>query len=533
MEETARPGRVPEWGEYGAQLRGIQEYFTTRTAGERLFTTDVDGGHLWRLFLEALAPEHRQGWACNACRKFVENYGNLAVIEADGRLRSPLWAAPIAEPLLADSLVALRDAVENARANGVYMSSERVWGKPQTGPWQHLSVVPAPDRVYRLRAQTAWQRRAELREDFRCLQAALSEYDPALLDKARVLLESDTLSRSEKFVGPVIWLRARHEERKTLDSRRRVNLEWRAVAAAPPGFCKPRATMVGSLLDDLRTGAPVEDVKFRFDEKLHPLKYQRPQVAPTAGNIEQAERLFAKLGLAPALERRFATVDDVQEWVWRPAEPAPNPRRGSIFGHLAPKGRDDDQLDLPEKTMTWVKFRDTVLPDAQQLEMYTPATSSRFCAYATATDPAAPPLLRWDREDRRNAVSSYVYVSPTTAARWSLSVGWNPVVGITLLPANWFEVREYQGQSVTFVLEGACDTQNRSLALFPEDLRAELHGVRATVEAHSKSGKLSPADGPLASGMTFTRGGDVAWQDARVRVRRAGSVGVFRLDRWD
>lgn len=512
----------------------MQERFNALTNGEQLFTTDVGGTQLWEFYLAALAPEDRQENTCSGCRKFVETYGNVVVVSEDGALESPFWAVPIADSRLTNSVLAVKSAVEGARVNGVFLSSESFWGRAPHEPWEHLAVVPSPEQIYREGVHTAAQRSAALREDFRCLQAALTDYSPELLDKARILLEADTLARSEKFVGPVIWLLARHDERKAPDRRRGANLLWKATVSAPPGFCKPRAGMVGSLLDDLRAGLSVDEVKRRFDAKLDPLRYQRPQVAPSAGNIEQAERIFEKLGLAPALERRFATLDDVQEWVWRPAEPTPDPSRGGIFGHLSPKGREPrGDLNLPEKTMTWVKFRDTVLPDAQQLDFYTPASSVHFCAFTTAVDPDAPPLMRWDREDRRNPVSSYVYREPTTADRWSLAVGWTAVCGITLAPDNWFEVRAHQGENLTFVLDGARDTKNASLALFPEDLRSELHGIRATIEAHSKSRVLSPVDGPLASGMTFYRGGDSSWRDAKLRVRRPGSTAVYRLDRWD
>ena len=40
-----------------------------------------------------------------------------------------------------------------------------------------------------------------------------------------------------------------------------------------------------------------------FAAKVNPLSYQRPQAAPSSANVKQAEELFAKLGLAPALER--------------------------------------------------------------------------------------------------------------------------------------------------------------------------------------------------------------------------------------
>lgn len=35
---------------------------------------------------------------------------------------------------------------------------------------------------------------------------------------------------------------------------------------------------------------------------MNPLQYQRPQAAPSAGNVAQAERIVEKLGIANSLE---------------------------------------------------------------------------------------------------------------------------------------------------------------------------------------------------------------------------------------
>lgn len=53
--------------------------------------------------------------------------------------------------------------------------------------------------------------------------------------------------------------------------------------------------MIGTLLDDIASGMSFDSVSRRFAEKMHPLQYQRPQAAPSAGNIAQAEKIVEKL----------------------------------------------------------------------------------------------------------------------------------------------------------------------------------------------------------------------------------------------
>ena len=54
-----------------------------------LFTTDVEG--LYNIYINNLAPERQQHYLCNACRHFIERFGNLVTITADGEMKSVLW----------------------------------------------------------------------------------------------------------------------------------------------------------------------------------------------------------------------------------------------------------------------------------------------------------------------------------------------------------------------------------------------------------------------------------------------------------
>ncbi len=64
---------------------------------------------------------------------------------------------------------------------------------------------------------------------------------------------------------------------------------WRLIASAPDGFCHPRASMIGVLLDAIAVGMSFDAIKSHFNEKVYPLLYQRPQAPPSAGNIAIAE----------------------------------------------------------------------------------------------------------------------------------------------------------------------------------------------------------------------------------------------------
>ena len=104
-----------------------------------------------------------------------------------------------------------------------------------------------------------------------------------------------------------------------------------------------------------------------------------------------------------------------------------------------------------------------------------------------------------------------------------------------LVPVMWPNTPErftHQGEGVIAVLKGARDTDNTGGAgIFPEYLKAELHGVRATVEAYSRVASIETTGQP-AAGIDFRKSAKSTW-GTRLRVRTATSVGVYKLDRWD
>lgn len=504
-----------------------------------LFTTDA--GDLWAVWLENLPEGERQHHNCNACRRFVENYGSLVTIDEGGIQQSAVWLTENVPTIYAESVKALAKAVRKAPVNGVFLSSVATLGLPQNvatnilrGYWSHMAVTLPKERVFRASSlKTAGQAIAEKLEEHGMLGRALGEFSADHVQAAVTLLEAgNALYRSEKCLGVARWLLdLMRTIGATKDQRIKANLLWRAVATAPVGWAHVRTTMIGTLLEDLQAGLDIATVQRRFAAKMDPLIYQRPQVAPSAGNIAEAEKVIAAMDAAGSLRRRFARLEDlVTLWTPKPVQPA---EKGGVFGHLKAKGEAPKiGLVLPTSTMTWDKFSRDVLPVAERIEFQAPSHGSYF-AFVTACDPEAPPILQWDHEDARNPVSWYVYGNGSPATQWGL-FGWVDVTAITDRPSQWDATRkqEHHGRAAHLILNGAKDSGRPGLGLFPEILRSELHAIRATLEAHSAGQTPEGREEASACGWVGVRNSS-GW-GFTLRVHRAdGSVGIYKIDRWD
>jgi hypothetical protein len=502
-----------------------------------LFQTDAAG--LYEAYLASFpAGADRQYHTCTCCRQFIERFGAVVHVNDNGELVPAFWNTADVPLQYLEAISAMSKIVKGSNITMPFLSSERAYGTPVTGAWHHFAVVPPAARVYKASPlKNAFQAASEKREDMATVVHALQEYNQTTVATALTLLKAETLPNSQAVLGQAQFLADLHAARTSVKgghAGRRQNLTWRAVALAPAGFCHPRSSMIATLLDDIAAGKSFDQAKAAWTAKMHPLQYQRPQAAPTAGAIAAAEQAFAKLGAASALKRRYATLDDILEKLWEPKPPAKPAAAGGIFGSVKPKDEPAPAMSMraPAITITWDKFQRTVLQTADTIEIYTPAVRQAFVALTTAVDPDALPILQWDRAERRNPVALYLWHEGSFPAQFSLAQSqFHKVNAVTLRPSMWFGGGfDHQPAGAIFIIDGARETKTGAgNALFPSTLKSELHGMRAVIESYSKGQELEGREQGSACGITIGKesGG------VHLRVTTDGQVSEYKIDRWD
>lgn len=437
-------------------------------------------------------------------------------LEEDGYYRCPTCDGEGTLP--AEQVTQYHQGLIGAQVYGFGEGIEQLETWLHHGPEKTLQLITEFKRL-----QTENQK---LRDD-RELYEALHQ------ETAKELLAAGKLARSEKALGWAKWLQDLAEAIHPQETRQRNNGQiWRAVAEAPKGWCQVRSGMLGTLLDDLKAGLPFGTIKARWDDKMGPMQYMRPTAAPTDGAIERAEKIFAELGLAPALERRFARLHEVWDhrvWAEEAAKPAPQAQSG-LFGHLrtARVVQQAPYVVQPVETVTWSRFRRSILPMVQKLDVRVGGPQT-FVGLLTATHPEAPPILQWDSQEARNPFSWYVYQGGSLASQWGLTGNsWVACPAVVPKPSMWSGKHAHQGEGMIFVLDGCRETRESGLALFPEILRSDLHEVRKVIEAHSRTGQPTGADEGSANGLLLDDRNPI-----HVRVHLASGVAEYKIERWD
>lgn len=505
-------------------------------AGGRLFYVDPIG--LYQEYLNCFDDSReRQFHNCHCCQRFIERFGNLVRITAEGGVHSVMWD----EEFLRSSDIAhqywrvvrrMETIVTRRPIEGQYLWRKTLWGTPEEGGFSHFHVHMPAGEVEATFSEG--QAMAVRREDHKHLDRALIDMPADHVNRAVAMLEAGSLYRAETLLPMGKFIQNAQRSVHGLTGEFRYRRLWHAVGQAARGWCTPRDSAFGALVYDIADGKSPAVITLAHNARMDPTKYQRPQVAPAAGNIRQAEKVFEKLGLESALRRRPMALEEA-ELFWRPRRlGAPPQHTEGMFSHIDPKVSSSPtppkgNLTTNPVLMTFAKFQRDILPHVLQIRLLAPYNGS-YCAFTTAVEYHAQPLYKWDSLDRRNPGAWYLYQGGSTASGWRITPNsYVNVLGLAKLPPDWYggSNMDYQTQGrVLLVLEGAEDTLNKWLSLFPESMRGELHEVRATIEAHSKSRPLEPEHRQRASG--YLLGGDV-----HIEVTTQTGIAHYKIDRLE
>jgi len=527
--------------EFDSFLHSVHLQFAKHTNREDVFFL-TSATNLFDDFLNQLPIGRRKHYTCTSCRQFFHKYGSLVSIDDVGNITSALWNPDTAPAFFKNAAAFLRDKVISAPIETVFYSEFKTWGLPKnratssvTGEWTHFSVTPGKHYLFKKKLETPDQAMALKKEEFGMLSRGLADYSHDHIAKAYSLLTSSNLYRSEKCIGVAEFLLRLSMNLSNVPKHRHDAFKWKAVATAPVGFCHVRSGMIGTLLDDIKQDLPFEDIKRKFDEKMNSLKYQRPQAAPSAGNIAQANKIIKKLESEGSLGRRFATLEEIHA-IWRPTpQKRPDVKEDGVFSHLMPKKKESSvKVDQPATVMTFDKFRKTVLPSMVSAECYVNHITS-LGGIVTAVNMEAPPILQWDFAEERNPFSWYLYHGGSSPSSWGISSRWTKVNAITLRPNLWcdeekWNLVKHQGLGAIFVLDGCWDHREPSLCLFPEILKSEFHSIRSTMEAYNRTRKIQNRENATACGLIAS---GESWDVQLHVVLNTGIQQTIKIDRWD
>jgi hypothetical protein len=390
----------------------VRAQFDEMTQHE-MFRAAVEKDELWERYIASFPPgsnpivRQRTEHDCSCCRQFVRAVGNVVAV-IDGKIAT-IWDVTTDEPAYQAVVDAMAALVRSRPIASIFLHNERSVGQDKNfeddggsvRAWEHFHVnIPHGrnrGKNYYCNGPDIATKVGEARALRDVLARSLSELSMDSVDTVLELVGQNSLYRGaeHKFaVDAFRKLKVEHDRLPEGDARDA--FVWVHSASAPVAVSKIRNTSIGTLLTDLSEGLPLEDAVRKFEAMVAPANYKRPTALVTQAMVDKAKAAVADLGLASALERRYAALADISVndiiFADRHVRPA---MKDDVFGGIATKSTVPKNLDRVE-TIPVDKFVAEVVPNIDTMEvMFENRHASNLVSLVAPVHADAKPLFKW------------------------------------------------------------------------------------------------------------------------------------------
>ena len=379
-----------------------------RMSAHELFRTGVDREVLWQTYLgsfpEGTNPVFRKRTEhdCSCCRSFVRTVGDVVAI-IDGKLAS-VWdlggrGLPTSYMTVA---VAMASLVKSRPIDNRFMHIEAKVGTDRNyepgdtvKTWEHFFVALPNSRV--CSGKDIGPKLSESRALHDVLLRSLTELTLDAADTTLELIAQNSLYRGAEHQQAVATFRQTKVAFDALAEAERDPFVWLKTVELPGAVSKIRNTSIGTLLVDLSEGLDLESAVRKFESVVAPQNYKRPTALVTKAMVDRAKATVEELGLTYALDRRYATLQDITvNNVLFADRNARKVMAGDVFsdiaGAVAVKAKTFDKAE----EVPIDKFLVDVLPRATSLEVLVENRhSGNLVSLIAPADPAGAGLFQW------------------------------------------------------------------------------------------------------------------------------------------
>lgn len=499
-----------------------------RTDSNQQFTIDSKGdtvkSTLFDIFINHLPQDQKSQYTCHCCSDFIKKVGSLAVIDPNtGLMKSLLWNENNFDSKFFDSFRKMRLIVESSNIIDVFQSNELSFGNQFSGGFAHmcLKLEQAVRKTHDPKGPG--HAMSQSRQDYKILKQSLEAVDIDSV-KLAVTLFSTHKSLAGLYPSFIKRLEAFSEcvkqHRAIKDERIKNYVIWSTVARVTPDLIHFKNTGLGKFISDLTTiktdGGDIEQTIKMFIAITKPEVYMRPTEPPKQGTVANAEKIIAEHNLEKSFDRCFVGMNDFKDFIWKPTDTKKAAiEKTGFFANLKTKEETQTVENKPKISggvMTWVKFSNTLLKEAKKIFLNVPlGYVNNWTGILTAVHKDCTPILKWDKLEERNHMSSFGIVNGSDSFHWGINIG--AAVEVSGIIKNLYTSQvlqfpedAFKDSSVTLLTQNAKFVGRTGLGLFPEIVRRELYEIRSVIEAYSNSREPQDIADVVVSGYSMGPG---------------------------
>lgn len=367
----------------------IREHFNEMAEGsKRLFEVEFDYEEMKNLYLNSY-PEgtneiyrKRREFDCSSCEKFIRDIGNVVAIK-NGQLHT-IWEPDIEDGVYSVVAKALDQYIREKKVKGVYLRKAERIGTPvnrkilpsgEIEQYSHLFVELPEICKYTGTESSSFEReKAAFRDTRNVFKRSLDEIDLEAIKIVLELISQNSLYKGAEWKNALQELKTYKKEYDQLQSEREKELwSWEKSIDAGMTVGRIRNRSMGTLLVDLSEGMELDLAVKKYEQIVAPANYKRPKAIFTKKMLEDAKKTITELGYMDALQRRFATLDDitVNNILFSNKDAAKRiSGADDLFGEMEKEVAVNPKKFSRVEEISVRDFVNNVLPTAKELEVF-------------------------------------------------------------------------------------------------------------------------------------------------------------------
>lgn len=423
-----------------------------------LYEVDIDKDYLWNLYLDSF-PEgtnpiyrERRYYDCSACRQFIKNIGGTVYIDNDLTVHS-IFEFDTHSEIFQPVMDALAAYVTSLPITDIYLNDTTQVGIKQNRElladgtvhtWDHLHVN-LPDYLV-AKSYNIPARKAQIRDRKNVLKRSLDEFTMEAIDTVLELITSNTLYRGAEWNHAISKLKNLKTEYDNVPATKKDLYAWRTAKIVDDVIGKIRNHSIGVLLTDISEGMDLDAAVSRYEKIVAPTNYKRPKAIFTKKMLEDAKKTISELGYMDALQRRFATLDDITvNNILFSNRDAAKRIGGDIFDQMMNEAAVDPKRFSRVEEVSAEKFVSDILPNAKEVEVLLENRHApNMVSLIAPENKDSKSMFKW------NNGFSWAYsgnITDSTMRDRVKSAGGN-VDGVLRFSIQWNDTKEYSRNDV-------------------------------------------------------------------------------------
>lgn len=414
-----------------------------------LYVTSIPGDELWETYIKGFQNDpifrcpDSSLHTCNYCMSFIRRYAGIVAVNPQDYSLITLFdnyeslkgteyyeslkdlAAKVKAASIKDKFVETFNFLSNPRTPyelscknnqatyklGVQRNIKRYTKeeaqlypnsgiKPnQTVTFNHL-FLDMPKSFIDFSGRSAEDVKASYRQVKDVFKRGLDEITPDTFQLVLDLEAQGSLLNGASYKSTVIKALSYAKEYEKLGASQKDNFAWLIAEKWGHGAAF-RNTAIGTLLVDLSEGKEINEACKAFNYKVDPQNYMKASAPITKKQIEEAQKFVEENGYEESLNRRCATIDDidVNEILHSNVSACEPKTKISVFDNLKPTTHSrhkKSEFDKVEE-VTIDKFMKDILPGCTQVELFLDNKhKSNFVTLLTSCDKSSKSLFKWD-----------------------------------------------------------------------------------------------------------------------------------------